>query len=142
MRIAGKGLIDRSQILPKEVAGVKADPPTIFFSQKPALLVNLDGEPIWSPIEGLDLRFALNTNWDLFQHTSTKTYYLRNEGSWLKATDLKGAWAAAGTRSLVALETVATFARWTCSAVTKVRAPRPSTSPASRRSTARPKRPA
>ena len=42
--------IDTSQIIPKNVEGLKADPPTIFFSQTPAVLVNIDGDPIWSPI--------------------------------------------------------------------------------------------
>jgi hypothetical protein len=68
--------LDKSQIIPKNVEGVKADPPPIFFSQTPAILVNLDGDPIWSPIKDNDLKFAVNTNWDLFQHEPTKTYYL------------------------------------------------------------------
>ncbi len=76
---------------------MKADPPKIFFSQTPAVLVNLDGEPIWSPIRENDLKFAVNTNWDLFQHGPTKTFYLRNEKAWLKATDLAGPWGPAGT---------------------------------------------
>ena len=71
--------VDKSQIIPKNVEGVKADPPTIFFSKTPAVLVNIDGEPIWSPIKENDLKFAVNTNWDLFQHEPTKTFYLRNE---------------------------------------------------------------
>ena len=40
--------IDKSQIIPKNVEGVKADPPPIFFSKTPAVLVNIDGDPIWS----------------------------------------------------------------------------------------------
>ncbi len=88
--------IDKSQIIPKNVEGVKADPPTIFYSETPAALVNLDGEPIWSPIQNNDLKFAVNTNWDLFQHGQTKEYYLRHNESWLKAADLKGPWQAAG----------------------------------------------
>ena len=88
--------VDKSQILPKNVEGVKADPPTIFFSQTPAVLVNIDGDPIWSPIKENDLKYAVNTNWDLFQHEPTKTFYLLHNGSWLTATDLKGAWTAAG----------------------------------------------
>ena len=55
------------------------------------MLVNIDGEPIWSPIKDNDLKFAVNTNWDLFQHAPTKTYYLRNDRRWLKATDAEGA---------------------------------------------------
>jgi hypothetical protein len=89
--------LDKSQIVPKVVEGLKADPPTIFFSKTPAVIVNLDGEPIWSPIKENDLKFAVNTNWDLFQHGPTQTFYLRNEDSWLKATDIKGPWTAAGT---------------------------------------------
>jgi hypothetical protein len=89
--------LDQSQILPKNVEGVKADPPTIFFSSKPALLVNFDGEPIWSPIKDNNLKYAINTNWDVFQDEPTKKLYLRNEGSWLVAADVKGPWTAAGT---------------------------------------------
>jgi hypothetical protein len=89
--------VDKSRIIPKNVEGVKADPPPIFFSQTPAILVNIDGDPIWSPIKDNDLKFAVNTNWDLFEHQPTKTYYLRNDDAWLKASDLKGTWAPAGT---------------------------------------------
>ncbi len=88
--------VDRSQILPKNVEGVKADPPRIFSSQTPAIIVNLDGEPIWSPIKENDLKFAVNTNWDLFEHGPTKTYYLRNDDNWLKAAALEGPWGPAG----------------------------------------------
>ena len=88
--------VDKSTIVPKDVPGLKADPPAIFFSQTPAVLVNLDGDPIWSPIEKNDLKFAVNTNWDLFEHEPTKTFYLRHNESWLKAADLKGTWTAAG----------------------------------------------
>jgi hypothetical protein len=90
--------LDKSQIVPKNVEGIKADPPTIFFSKTPAVIVNLDGEPIWSPIKENDLKYAVNTNWDLFQHVPSNTYYLRNNDAWLKATDvMKGPWSAAGT---------------------------------------------
>jgi hypothetical protein len=89
--------LDKSLIVPKTVEGIKADPPAIFFSKSPAVIVNLDGEPIWSPIRENDLKFAVNTNWDLFQHEPTRTYYLRNNDTWLKAQDVKGPWSPAGT---------------------------------------------
>ena len=89
--------IDTSAIIPKNVEGVKNDPPTIFYSATPAVLLNIDGAPIWSPIPMNDLRSAVNTNWDLFEHGPTKTLYLRNGGTWLKASDLKGPWESAGT---------------------------------------------
>ena len=87
---------ETSAIVPKDVPGIKADPPKIFFSNTPAILVNLDGEAIWSPIPENDLQFAVNTNWDLFQHGPTKTFYLRHESTWLKASSLEGPWAPAG----------------------------------------------
>ena len=88
--------IDTSLIIAKNVDGVKADPPAIFFSKTPAVLVNIDGDPIWATITQNDLSSAVNTNWDLFQHRPTKTFYLRNDRVWLKATDVKGPWTPAG----------------------------------------------
>jgi hypothetical protein len=89
--------VDKSQIIPKNVEGVKADPPPIFFSKTPAVLVNFDSDPIWSPIKDNDLKFAVNTNWDIFRHEPTNTFYLRNGNTFLKASDVKGPWAPAGT---------------------------------------------
>jgi hypothetical protein len=89
--------LNKSQIVPKVVEGLKADPPKIFFSKTPAVIVNIDSDPIWSPIKENDLKYAVNTNWDLFQHTPTNTYYLRNNDTWLKASDLNGKWSPAGT---------------------------------------------
>jgi len=88
--------LDKSQIIPRNVNGVKAEPPAIFYSTSRAVLVNLDGDPIWSPIKDNDLKFAVNTNWDLFQHAVNKTFYLRDNDSWLSAADIKGPWKPAG----------------------------------------------
>ena len=86
---------DKSQIIPKNVKNLNTEPPKIFLTQTPAILVSFDGEPIWSPIKDNELKFAVNTNWDVFQHGPTSIYYLRNEASWLKATDLNGPWSYA-----------------------------------------------
>ena len=83
---------DASLVIPKNIDGIKADPPPIFFSQAPAVLVNIDGEPIWAPIKGNDLQSAVNTNWDLFLDSSTKTYYLRSDKAWMKADNVNGPW--------------------------------------------------
>jgi hypothetical protein len=85
-------MVDTSQITPRNIEGVKADPPPIFFSQTPAILVNLDGPAIWSPIPGTDLRFAVNTNWDLLRYPEPDSYYLRVDKSWLAASSDKGPW--------------------------------------------------
>ncbi|HET6647130.1 MAG TPA: hypothetical protein VFH01_07370 [Pyrinomonadaceae bacterium] len=87
--------VDKSQIVPKNVEGLKSDPPQIFLSRTPAILVAFDGDPIWSPIKDNELKFAVNTNWDVFQHEPTSLYYLRNEDTWFRATDIKGPWSYA-----------------------------------------------
>jgi hypothetical protein len=88
--------VDKSQITPKNVEGLKSDPPEIFLSRTPAILVSFDGDPIWSPIKENELKFAVNTNWDVFQHGPTSVYYLRNEAAWLRAVNLNGPWTPAG----------------------------------------------
>lgn len=87
--------VDMSLIVPKNLSGAKAEPPTIFYSDRPARLLILDGSPVWSPIKGNDLKFAVNTNWDLFQHSNTNILYLRVDSSWLQATQMTGPWVPA-----------------------------------------------
>ena len=69
---------------------LKNDPPKIYVSKKPAVLVIFDGKPVLSPIKDSDLKFVINTNWDVFYMESTKTAYLRNEKSWMQAGDFHG----------------------------------------------------
>jgi hypothetical protein len=86
--------VANSPLKVQNVEGVKADPPKVFSAPAPAILVNLDGDPIWSPVKDVDLRYAVNTNWDLFEHTTSKMLYLRYNDSWLQATSVTGPWAA------------------------------------------------
>ena len=88
--------VDKSTINPKNVDGLKSDPPRIILTQTPSVLVSFDGKPIWSPIKDNELKFAVNTNWDIFQYPPTGMYYLRNDTGWLRATDLQGYWSSAG----------------------------------------------
>jgi hypothetical protein len=90
--------VDTSQIIPQNNAqDVKSDPPVIFFSKTPAAVVNIDGNPVWSAIPQNDLKYAVNTNWDLFEYAPGKTFFLRNEKTWLMATSVKGPWSETNT---------------------------------------------
>ena len=80
----------------KNVDNIKADPPRVFSSTTPAILLNLDGETVWSPIKDVDLRYVVNTNWDVLEHAPTKTLYLRYNRSWLQAKTIEGPWTPAG----------------------------------------------
>jgi hypothetical protein len=76
---------------------VKSEPPTIFVSETPAILLLVDGEPLYSPIEGTSLEFVINTNWDLFRDKAGSELYLLNEQMWLKAPSLDGPWTRTST---------------------------------------------
>lgn len=75
---------------------VNNNPPQIFVSQSPAKLVLFDGDPLWNEIQNTDLTFAVNTNWNIFFQTTTKKYFLLDDGHWLMSQDLKS-WTAADT---------------------------------------------
>ncbi len=85
--------VDASPLKVREAENIKADPPMVYWAPAPAILVNLDGDPVWGTIEGLDLRYALNTNWDLLEHTPSKMFYLRYNLSWLQASAVTGPWS-------------------------------------------------
>jgi hypothetical protein len=76
--------------LPQE-QGLSFDPPPIFYSSTPAILVNIDGEEILAPIPDTKIQYTVNTNWDLFRYKD-KEWYLRNESQWLKNKNVSGEW--------------------------------------------------
>ena len=69
---------------------MNTQPPDIFFSTTPAILLFVDGEPVRVPIEGTKLEYVVNTNWDLLYDKSD--YYLLDQKTWLKAKALSGPW--------------------------------------------------
>ncbi|MCR9134482.1 MAG: hypothetical protein NXI27_00685 [Alphaproteobacteria bacterium] len=82
----------------QDTKGLSTDAPSIWVSEKPALLLQTNGKPTTAPIKGTSgLEFVINTNWDLIVTSDPTTYYLRDEKSWLSATTLKGPWAVADT---------------------------------------------
>ena len=76
--------------LPEE-DGLSFDPPPIFYSDSPAILVIMDGEPLFAAIPDTRLQYVINTNWDLFRYKD-KEWYLRNGSQWLKNKNLSGEW--------------------------------------------------
>ncbi len=75
--------------------GLNLEPPKIFHSSSPAILVIYMGEPRLVAVETnrTDLMFVANTNWDVLYETSLKRYYLLAGDGWFSAADpLKGPW--------------------------------------------------
>ena len=70
---------------------LKNDPPAIVFSQRPAILVHVDGNPAWRPVDGTSLRRLVNTR-PLVLADAFGTAYLRLYDGWLEAPSLDGPW--------------------------------------------------
>ncbi len=75
---------------PAHTAAISTQPPPIFVSTKPAILLFVDGEALRVPIAGTNLSYVVNTTWDLIYDNSD--YYLLDEKMWLKGKDLAGPW--------------------------------------------------
>jgi hypothetical protein len=73
-------------------APVKNDPPIIFISMKPAILLLVNGAPSLAPIANSNLQFVVNANWPLFVEQGKSTYYLFDGKGWLTCASLGGTW--------------------------------------------------
>ena len=82
--------VDKTQ--PPATVSVRNDPPAIFVSQKPAMLLQVDGEPVTADIKDTKIQFIVNTNWPIFFDKSHKTYYLFTGKQWLTGANLTGPW--------------------------------------------------
>ncbi len=76
---------------------VNLNPPKIYYSDSPAVLVIFMGEPQFKPVVAAepDLMFAVNTNWDVFYEPASKSYFLLNGEHWLTSQSAEGPWTAA-----------------------------------------------
>ncbi len=86
--------LDASKALPKP-APLNHAPPTIYYTEKNAILVVFDRDPILAPIAGTDLKFAVNTNWAVIFDGADSKYYLLDGDRWIAATSYTGPWGPA-----------------------------------------------
>jgi hypothetical protein len=70
---------------------VKNEAPRIVFKEGPTLLVSIDGNPVWRPIEGAGFERVLNTRPLLLRDTAGEVYLHLFDG-WLTAPGLAGPW--------------------------------------------------
>jgi hypothetical protein len=82
---------------PEKVQGVQLnnDPPVIFVSQTPAILLAVDGKPVLAQIPDTSLQFVVNTHWPLFFDRSSSAYYVFAGQVWMTAKSLEGPWTRA-----------------------------------------------
>src|SRR5271165_1511737 len=82
--------IDAKTAAAEHPVAVSLDPPPIFVSTSPAILLFVDGKPVEVPIEGTNLKYVANANWLLLAADSG--YFFLTDRTWLTAKDLKGPW--------------------------------------------------
>lgn len=73
---------------------VRNDPPVVFVSYSPAMLVHVDGQPVLGKIKDTNLEFMVNSNWPLFLDKSKSNYYLYTGKQWLMTSNPQGRWLA------------------------------------------------
>ena len=67
--------------------------PEIIVRSNPAELIVTDGEPIFAPVEGVNLLYVNNTQSDIFMEIGSQQYYILLSGRWYVSKSLKGPWA-------------------------------------------------
>ena len=80
----------------KKGRGVPVDnsPPKFIFTQPPAVLIQIDGEPVWRTVEGSELVRVLNTR-ALILGDRSGAVYLHLFDGFLEAPSLSGPWKVA-----------------------------------------------
>src|SRR5262249_3795725 len=72
---------------------VKSDPPRVFFSTTPAVLVLVDGKPVLRQVESSSLLRVVNTWAVILQDQKSGKHYLRALGRGFEAATLEGPWS-------------------------------------------------
>ena len=75
---------------------LRHDPPAIFVSNRPAILLFVDGQPHYAPIPNTKLQFVVNTTWPLFFDAKNSKYYLLVDKQWMAASTLEGPFGGGG----------------------------------------------
>lgn len=70
-------------------------PAKIVFSPRRAVLIQVDGEPVFRAVEGTKYTRVINTPAMILQDPSDQRLYLDGDGRWMTATALDGPWSEA-----------------------------------------------
>lgn len=74
---------------------LKNDPPQIFFSTGPAILILIDGSPVLRPVIDTQLKRVINTRLLILADESAGKFYLRLMDGWMEAAAVTGPWTVA-----------------------------------------------
>jgi hypothetical protein len=71
---------------------VQNDPPIIFVSYSPAVILQLEGEPAMTDATPGGIKYVFNANWPVFFDPTSSHYFLFDNNEWQTATQLSGPW--------------------------------------------------
>jgi hypothetical protein len=86
---------------------IEVTPPRIIVKDHPAVLVLLDGDPVFVDVEGTSLRRVANTPFFLVQETGSGMLYLKGGEIWYSAREITGRWEVTGTPPREAIDLAA-----------------------------------
>jgi hypothetical protein len=89
----------RAQRIPEELSSLvepaddddaNVDDIHIIVASEPTELIVSDGDPSWSPVEGMDLLYMDNSDSNAFLELSTQKYYVLLSGRWYRSEGVLG----------------------------------------------------
>ncbi len=84
-----------AEVTPPAGVAVKNSPPRIIVSDKPAVLVPIQGSPVWKPVPDTQLQRIINTRAIILANDPGGPYYLHLLDGWMTAQSLDGPWTRA-----------------------------------------------
>ena len=73
-------------------AKLNNEPPKILYVDYPAVLVMIDGDPIFKEIDGSKYKYMVNTPFFVVHDPSSKRYFLKGGEHWYTSKDVTGDW--------------------------------------------------
>ena len=67
--------------------------PKIIIGSVGSELINIEGEPAYTPLQNTDLLYVKNSDSDLFMDVKTQKYYILTSGRWFTSSNIKGPWS-------------------------------------------------
>jgi hypothetical protein len=70
------------------------DPPQIFYHENPAVLVMIDGDPIFRETDDKNIDYVVNTPFFLVKEKSSGQYFLRGGKFWYSTENILAGWTS------------------------------------------------
>jgi len=94
-RLVADLAITHAELKTQQQAKVKNDPPRFFFSNRPAVLVLIDGTPVPRAMGGTSFMRIINTRALILLDKTNGRYYLYLSDHWEEAQTIEGPWIRA-----------------------------------------------